>query len=374
MQAAPGDQPHQRALQLAHVGAHVAGDKQRHLRRQHGLLLLGLLLQDGNLGLQVGWLDVHHQPPLKARTQPVFKVRQLLGRTVAGDDDLLIQLMQRVEGVKELLLRALLAAEELDVVDQQHIHRAIAVAKARHLVIAHRVDHVIGELLAGHIAHHSGSGARLHLVPDGLHQVRLAQAHAPVQKERVVGLAGLLRHRRGRRVGKLVTAAGYKAVELVARVQLRCGVPVKARLFGAGWCSRPPRCILAVAGLRSKAAILARSHHAGLRWRHLEHHLVQLQPQSLYGLADMVPITLPDVLKLLGGDAHIERPAGNVGEPRRLEPCLIALPVDLLFECTQDAIPLVGDGGWNRNIGHRRRLPSFFSVQLQQEQGHQVLQ
>ena len=157
-------------------------------------------------------------------------------------------------------------------------------------------------------------------------------------------------------------------------VMNRTDVYKRQRLFGAGWCSRPPRCILAVAGLRSKAAILARSHHAGLRWRHLEHHLVQLQPQSLYGLANMVPITLPDVLKLLGGDAYIERPAGNVGEPRRLEPCLIALPVDLLFECTQDAIPLVGDGGWNRNIGHRRRLPSFFSVQLQQEQGHQVLQ
>jgi hypothetical protein len=37
--------------------------------------------------------------------------------------------MQRVEGVEELLLHAFLAAQELDVVDQQQVHRAVLLAE-----------------------------------------------------------------------------------------------------------------------------------------------------------------------------------------------------------------------------------------------------
>ena len=39
--------------------------------------------------------------------------------TVGGEDDLLACLVQGVEGVEELLLGALLAGEELDIVDDQ---------------------------------------------------------------------------------------------------------------------------------------------------------------------------------------------------------------------------------------------------------------
>ena len=52
--------------------------------------------------------------------------RERLGRAVAGEHDLLAGGVQRVEGVDELLLGALLALEHLDVVDQQRVELAVA--------------------------------------------------------------------------------------------------------------------------------------------------------------------------------------------------------------------------------------------------------
>ena len=69
----------------------------------------------------------------------------LLRIRVAGDDDLLVRLDQRVEEVEELLLRAALAAEELDVVDQQQVERAVValeIVERLVLVGAHDVGHV----------------------------------------------------------------------------------------------------------------------------------------------------------------------------------------------------------------------------------------
>ena len=69
----------------------------------------------------------------------------LLRIGVAGDDDLLVRLDQRVEQVEELFLRAALAAEELDVVDQQQIERAVValeVVEGLVLVGAHDVGDV----------------------------------------------------------------------------------------------------------------------------------------------------------------------------------------------------------------------------------------
>ena len=102
------------------------GDELEHVRRREQPLLRGLLLQDRDPGLQVGRLDVGEQAPLEPGPQPVLQRGQLLGRAVGGDDDLLVRVVQRVEGVEELLLRALAVLQELDVVDQQDVDVAVA--------------------------------------------------------------------------------------------------------------------------------------------------------------------------------------------------------------------------------------------------------
>src|SRR5260370_12183997 len=72
----------------------------------------GLLLENGDARLEVGGLDIGDQAPLEARAEPLFDLGDLLGRAVAGDDDLLARLVEVVEGVEELLLGAFLARED----------------------------------------------------------------------------------------------------------------------------------------------------------------------------------------------------------------------------------------------------------------------
>ena len=62
-------------------------------------------------------------------------------------------LVERVEGVKELLLAARLALEELDVVDQQHVDVAEARLEVVEAAAASAARNCVGELLGGRVAH-----------------------------------------------------------------------------------------------------------------------------------------------------------------------------------------------------------------------------
>ena len=76
-----------------------------------------------------GWTSVirPHSNRLRSRSSSAV---ELLGRPVGGDHDLLVGVVQRVEGVEELLLGLLLALQELDVVDQQDVDVAVAALEA----------------------------------------------------------------------------------------------------------------------------------------------------------------------------------------------------------------------------------------------------
>ena len=67
-----------------------------------------------------------HRAAFEAAAQAVLEGGDVLRRTVAADDDLLLHLVQRVEGVEELLLSSVLACQKLDVVDEQHINAPVA--------------------------------------------------------------------------------------------------------------------------------------------------------------------------------------------------------------------------------------------------------
>jgi hypothetical protein len=112
-----------------------------------------LLAEDRDARLEVGRLDVGDQAPLEPVAQPVLDVVELLGRPVGGEDDLLVGVVEGVEGVEELLLGLDLALEELDVVDEQHVDVSVAALEAVLAVVADRVDELVGELLTGHVAH-----------------------------------------------------------------------------------------------------------------------------------------------------------------------------------------------------------------------------
>ena len=120
---------HERAFEPADVGADALGEKLEDLVAQLDLQRVRFLAQNGHARLDIRRLQLRGQAPLEARNEAMLEIRDLGRRAVAREDDLLMAVEEGVEGVEEFLLRALLAGEELDVVDQQHVRLAVALAE-----------------------------------------------------------------------------------------------------------------------------------------------------------------------------------------------------------------------------------------------------
>ena len=366
--AAPGDDADERAFELADVGADVGRDEEGDVGGQRGVLGLGFALEDGDLGFKVGWLDVGDEAPLEARAEAVFDVAELLGGAVGGEDDLLRFLVEGVEGVEELFLHALLAGEELHVVDEQDVDRAELVAEGGHFVVAEGVDELVDELFARDVADGGVGESAFRLVADGVHEVGLAHADAAVEEERIVGLRGALGDGHGGGHGELVSAAGDEAVELIARVELGGGVPIEAGLLGGGsGRSREARNRAVapgavrsvavgargaggVAGLGGKPAVFPNTRDRGILRGSFELDGVDLKPKALDGFFDQVGIFVADVLKLGRRNLDVQGSVDEAGEAGWLQPRFKGLPVDLLFKRTEDADPLI-----ERSVGRRNK-------------------
>jgi hypothetical protein len=359
---APGDDADEGAFELAHIGADVRGDEEGDVGGDGGAFGLCFALEDGDFGFEVGGLDVGDETPLEAAAEAVLEVLELLGGAIAGDYDLFHGLVEGVEGVEELLLGALLAGEELDVVDEQDVDGAEAVAEAGHLVVADGVDHVVGELFTGDIADGGVGLAALDLVADGLHEMGLAHADAAVKEEGVVGLGRALRDGLGGGGGELVAGADDEGIELVARVELGGGVPVEAGLFDGG-CLRGRGSAVAlgdlagavgcgiggVAGHGREAAVFTDTRRGGIVLGDFKLDIVDLEAELLDGFFDEVAVLVADVLELGRGDADEEGLSDRAGVSGWLEPGLEGLPIDLLFERTENADPMVQHGGGRRD-------------------------
>ena len=236
-------EPHETALQVAHVAAHAIGDQQDDVVRepQAAGFLLAAVAQDGDARLEIGLLRVGDQALVEARDQPLLEARDVLRRLVGGDHDLLVRVAQRVERVEELLLRALLAGEELDVVHEQHVDGAIAVPERERLAVLDGPDHLVREPLGGDVEHARLGLQALHLVAHGVQDVRLAEARVAVDEERVVDLAGPLRDRHRGRVREPVAGADDERLEREPGAELALEPLARARVGGGGRRGGPGR-------------------------------------------------------------------------------------------------------------------------------------
>ena len=166
-----------------------------------------------------GWISAI-KSPFEARAQALFNRGNFLGRAIRGNHDLLLLVVERVEGVEKFFLGALACGDELDVVHHQDVHGAEAIAEAGHAIEANRGDHFVGEFLRADVGKAQRRIAALERVADRLHQVRLAESHSAVEEQRVVGFRGLLGHGHGGGVRKLVRRADDERVKRVARIEL----------------------------------------------------------------------------------------------------------------------------------------------------------
>ena len=129
--------------------------------------------------------------------------------------------------MEELLLGLDLRLQELDVVDQQHVHVAVGAPELGGPVVGDGVDEVVGEFLGGDVAHPQVLVVAAHVVPDGVEEVGFPQPGGAVDHKRVVRLAGLFRD--GGRCGVREPVRGTRdeGFEGVTRVQFQVRVGVR---------------------------------------------------------------------------------------------------------------------------------------------------
>src|SRR5262249_37691155 len=137
----------------------------------------------------------------------------------AGEHDLFVPIKERVERVKKFLLRPLLASEKLNVVNQKKVRLAITLSEFYQIAVLNRVDELVDEKLTRDVDH-------LHVFPlgpdklaDGLHQMGLAEADAPVNEKRVVCARRRLRDGKTGRVRNFVVRADDERFECVPRIE-----------------------------------------------------------------------------------------------------------------------------------------------------------
>src|SRR4029077_5494969 len=181
--------PRQRAFQLADVALHLVRYEAQNVFGNQAVVVAELGVEDGEPGLEVRGLYVGDETPLESRAQPVLESRYFLWRTIGRDDDLLVDLVQRIEGVEELLLGAVLACKKLDVIDQQHIDGAVLVAELAHARGGDGADDFVRELLRRQIDDPLAWETVVDLMADRVHEMCLAEPHASIKEKWVVAVA-----------------------------------------------------------------------------------------------------------------------------------------------------------------------------------------
>ena len=176
------------ALELSDVVLDLFGDELNDVIGQVQFVIVRLALDDGDARLQVRWLDVCEEAPLEPGADPVFQVGDLLRRPVRSQDDLLLVLDQRVERVEELFLGPVFTGDELDVVDEQDIDRAVFIVELLRRLFLDAGDEFVGKVFTAGVEDLRVGIVSGDAVADRVKQMRFAEARVTVDEQRVVGL------------------------------------------------------------------------------------------------------------------------------------------------------------------------------------------
>src|SRR5205823_2411385 len=140
-------------------------------------------------------------------------------RAVARENNLFMPVEKGVEGVKKFLLRALLAAEKLNVVDQEEVCLSIAFAKLNQVVVLNCVDKFVDKKFARKVHDLCIFLFHPNVLTDRLHQVCLAKSDPAVIKAGVIRWCRRLCSSRTRPMRNLFIRSDDKCFELVPGVK-----------------------------------------------------------------------------------------------------------------------------------------------------------
>src|SRR5579875_253162 len=146
VQCGIGDDTVERPLQLAHAFALWSGNIFDHRGWDAEAQRLCFGAQDRQPVLVFRRLDIGQQTPLEAGAQAVLQAVDGFWRAITGHHDLLVGIVQRVEGMEKLFLRRFFARDKLDIVYQQDIDLPVFHAEIFGFLIANGVDDLVSEL------------------------------------------------------------------------------------------------------------------------------------------------------------------------------------------------------------------------------------
>lgn len=209
-------------FQLADVIGDLFGDEAADIVdifRPFEIHRFGLLLENGDSRLKVGRLKVGDEIPGEAGTQSLFEVVQLIRRSVARDDNLLIGFPETVKGIEEFFLRLLLAFEELDIIDEKDVDIAILVLEFAGAAACDGLNQLICEHLGRNVEHIRARMISYNIDADGLHEMRLAESGCTVDEERIISFGRRFGDGERCRISILIARARDEGLEGLARIE-----------------------------------------------------------------------------------------------------------------------------------------------------------
>lgn len=180
-----------------------------------GAVIFGQPAEDGYSSLEVRSLNISRKPKGEAGAEARLNVADVARRLVRRYHYLLVVVVELVEGVKKLFLCSLGVGEELDVVYEEDVDRAIALLELVSSVVADRGYEVVDEGLAGNVLDFLVGKVPENRDTDSVEEVSLSEARATVQEEGVVDLSRLLGDSLGSVVREAVAVTHYEGVESV---------------------------------------------------------------------------------------------------------------------------------------------------------------
>ena len=209
-----------RSFEFTDILNEVFGDVDKDIIREEKVAFHGFFSKDGNARFLVRAANVGNHPSFEARAKPIFEGGDILGRPVAGDDDLFVFLVEGVENMEKLVLRLLFSGEKLYIIDDEEINGAVAVFELIDCAILDRGNQFLGEFLACGVEDAFFGVFGKDVVAHGLEEVGFAESHAAIEEEGIVGFTEIAAYREACRMSEIVVASHNEIREGVAGVEI----------------------------------------------------------------------------------------------------------------------------------------------------------